>query len=397
MPMAQAAWTTTTAIPESFRPERSVTFTYMAQSSSATDLPLQWRITLRTCQDTNENGWCDATDDSFVDHGERTLNVFAGQSGSVSWPVELPKPEGTYRYHFVTVCASTPCTTQSAGGAHNRTGLFTLQYTDTWQREVITTNPTSEGATQTVTYRLTSTSVDDRDLDGIVELFSKPPEDTETSQGPRFFSAVADGVTTVMWDAVSFPFAGAHELRVTDTSGQEVSAWVVVQGVRLHVHQPRIEYVAGDRHSLYFRLEGHDGAPEPHPLAGVDIHLTVMNDTYAVHQETVRTDAFGQAYATVASASDHLHLTWHATAIGTWMGTSYSVREEGEVLFTVAGAHLQENVTSIRESLDKIQLEGVHLDELGSRHLFLTSVRAAGTVLLVVLLILFVIYVAIRV
>ena len=268
-PTALAAWTTSTTVPASFRPDRDVTFTYTASSSSGTDLPVQWRIFLLTCQDANANTWCEATEPRYVDHGSQNLNLLGGQSGSVSWTVHLDQPEGTYRYHFSTGCINNPCAgVAPPGGAHNKTGSFQLAYTNTWTRQIIATNPTSAGTTQTVTYRMTSTSVDDRDLSGTAELHSRPAGGTETSAGAKPYSANANTVVNLGWPGIAFPTIGTQRLRVTDTNAADTTLDVTVRGVHLHAIQPRTTYVEGARVSLYFTLDIDPGfvQDEPFPI-----------------------------------------------------------------------------------------------------------------------------------
>src|SRR5687767_2983298 len=89
VPTAQAAWTTSASVPASFRPERAVTFSYTATSSSAADLPLAWRVTLYTCQDTDGDAWCELADANRMDHGDRSINIVGGQTSTVTWTVNL--------------------------------------------------------------------------------------------------------------------------------------------------------------------------------------------------------------------------------------------------------------------------------------------------------------------
>ena len=399
VPTAQAAWTTSAEVPDAFRPNRDVAFTYHAESTSGVDAPLQWRITLHTCQDANENGWCESTEPSHMNHGQQTLSILGGQSGSQSWTVNLPGPEGTYLYHFHTACANNPCTTLPAGGAHNKTGTFQLRYTDTWQREIITSNPTSAGSSQQVTYQLTSTSADDRDFAGTAELYTTAPTGTEISKGAQPYTALASATTTLSWDDVTFTEIGTHTLRIADGESGDTTLQVNVRGVHLHAVQPRDTYTAGNRFGLYFTLEGHDASPGPEAISGAQIKLVVRNQTFIVHEQTLTMGDDGLAYAEVGTAEDHASLMWSATTSVTWHGTIYTPTAEGKIHVAPprGGAELVENISAIRNGLDDLQLKGVHLDELGSRHVFLTSVRAVGAVALVIILVLLVIYIAIRV
>ena len=397
LPTAQAAWSVSSSVPASFRPDRTVTFTYTATSSSAADLPLQWRITLTTCQDANANTWCDPAEARRVDHGDRTLSLVGGQSGTASWSVNLPSPEGAYRYHFNVVCANNPCTTFQPTPTHNRTGDFQLQYTNTWTRTILATDPTSVGSTQTIQYRLQSTSVDDRDLTGTANLHSTPAGQAERDHGGRAISVLANQQQTLSWTGITFPEIGKQELRATDSTGPETLMNVTVRGVHLHATQPRSMYAAGSTFGLYFVLEGHGSTPDPAPIASTEVRLTVRNGSFAVASATQRTDANGLVYANVTTADDLSLVTWTASSSGTWLGIAFDLSQSGVVELT-AGGHLslEENVTKLREGLDEVQLKGVHLDEIGSRNLWMTSLRAAGAVLLVVLLVLLVIVMTLR-
>lgn len=396
-PTAQAAWSIGSSVPASFRPDRTVTFTYTATSSSAADLPLQWRVTLATCQDANANTWCDPGEARRVDHGERTLSLVGGQSGTASWSVNLPQSEGAYRYHFSVVCANNPCTTFQPTSAHNRTGAFQLQYANTWTRTIIATDPTSVGSTQTIQYRLQSTSADDRDLTGAARLYTTPAGQPERDHGTRALNVLANQQQTLSWTGIIFPEIGKQELRVNDSTGPETRMNVTVRGVHLHANQPRAAYEAGDTFGLYFTLEGHGSTPDPAPIANTDVRLTVRNGSFAVASATLRTDTNGLAYANVTTADDLSLVTWTASSSGTWLGIAFDLSQSGVVELT-AGRHatLEENVTRLREALDEVQLKGVHLDEIGSRNLWMTSLRAAGAVILVVLLVLLVIVMTLR-
>lgn len=396
-PAAAAAWNTTTSVPSSFRPNRNVTFTYTAQSSSAADLPLQWNVDLYTCQDANTNSQCESGEPQFTFHGRRALSVLAGQSATASWIVNLDQPEGAYRYQFRTFCANDPCATQPAGGAHDKSGALQLQYTNTWTRTILATTPTNVGSTQTVTYRMTSTSLDDRDLAGTAELYSRPADAAESPQGPKPYSANANTVVNVAWTGVSFPTIGIQRLRVSDTNAPDTTLDVIVRGVHLHAFQPRTTYDAGARFSLYFTLEGHGASPDPQGIVD-DIVLVVKNASFTIAGASLRSDADGRAYANVTTAADHDFLTWNAQASGSWLSIAYDLTASGVVQLEAGpSVSTRENVTAIRENLTDLQLRGVHLDEIGSRNVWILSLRAVGAVALVLLLILLVIVVAIRV
>lgn len=402
MPTVQAAWSTSVNVPASFRPERAVTFSYSVASSSGLDAPLAWRITLYTCQDTDGDTWCETSDASRVDHGDRTINLVGGQSATVSWTVNLAPPEGNYWYHFHTVCLNNPCTGSfQPGGAHNRTGAFQLAYTNTWTRQIITANPTSQGSSQSVTYRMTSTSVNDRDLAGSAELASIPPSGVVALYPAKSYSAAAGSTQDVQWTSVTFPQIGTHMLEVADTEAATATLSVTVRGVHLHVTQPRAMYAEGARFSLYFTLEGHGASPDPAGIANADIALTVTNGSFPILSTTLRTDASGRAYANITAPADAQRLNWRATTSGTWNGVTYSLLPEGVVDFApmVLANHtvLEENLTAIRENLSDVQLKGVHLDDVGARNLWMSILRGTGSVALVVLLVVLVIFIAFRV
>ena len=403
VPTAQAAWTTSVSVPASFRPERAVTFTYTASSSSAADLPLAWRVTLYTCQDTDADTWCEVADANRVDHGDRTINLVGGQASTVSWTVNLAQPEGSYWYHFHTVCLNNPCTGSfQPGGAHNRTGAFQLAYTNTWARQIITTTPTSQGSSQAVTYRMTSTSVNDRDLAGSAELASIPPSGVVVLYPAKSYSAPAGSTQDVQWTGVTFPQIGTHLLQVSDTNAATSTFSVTVRGVHLHVTQPRPVYAEGARFSLYFTLEGHGATPDPGGIQSADIALTITNGSFPVLSTTIRTDASGRAYANVTAPADAQRLNWRAITSGTWNGVTYTLQPEGYVDFAplvLSSNHtaLEQNVTAIRENLSDVQLKGVHLNELGSRNAWMMTLRATGAVVLVVLLVLLVLTIAWRI
>lgn len=394
-PTAQAAWTTSASVPASFRPERSVTFAYTAESSSSLDGPLRWRVTLYTCQDIDADGWCEAADANRVEHGERTLNTLGGNTQTATWGVTLASPEGTYRYHFHTACLDNPCTGIASGGAHNKTGTFELRYTDTWTRTLIATTPVRAGDSQTVQYRLQSASVDDRDLTGDAQLYSTPEGDSERDHGAQPFSVNAGQQVTLSWPLIDFPNIGTQKLRITDSTDGEPTMDVEVRGVHLHVVQPRAEYIAGNVFGLYLTLEGHGATPDADPIENQQVTVTISNGTFVVAREALVTDSNGQAYLSFQTAEDHANLTWQASASVSWLGADYDAEANGTIL--VRNAAIADDVSAIRESLAELQLKGVHLDELGSRHVFLTSVRAVGAVALVIILVLLVIYVAIRV
>lgn len=386
-PTAQAAWTTSASVPSSFRPTRLVAFSYTASSSSAGDLPLQYNVDLSTCQDANANGACESGEPHYVAHGRKPLSALAGQSGSVSWDVTLDKPEGAYRYHFRTTCANNPCTTQPAGGSNDKTGPFQLAYTNTWTRQVMTTNPTSAGAVQSVTYRLASTSPDDPDLAGAATLHTDSPASPETSLDAMPYSAPANTVALVTWAGVSFPDIGTHRLRVTDSEAPDTTLDVTVRGVHLHVEQPRAAYEEGARFSLYATLEGHGSSPDPSPVAGVEVTLALLRDAFPLHADTLVTDAEGRAYFAYSAPHDADELEWAATAKGAWNGIDYVLDERGTIRFAPRNDHasLEENVTAIRHNLSDVQLKGVHLDDVGARNVWMSALRASGAVALVLL------------
>ena len=395
IPTAEAAWTSTASVPPAFRPDRTVTFSYAVQSSSSLDAPLQWQVRLLTCQDVDGNTYCASSERQYVDHGEKPVSLLAGQSAMLSWSVNLVQPEGAYRYQFHTRCSNNPCAGEPAGGAHNKSGVFDLRYTDTWTRTILATSPTRAGDTQTVQYELKSTSADDRDLAGTAQLYSTPEGEPERDHGAREFAVNAGQQVTLTWPSIDFPNVGTQELRTTDSTGPGTTLDVQVRGVHLHVVQPRSQYTAGNAFGLYFTLEGHGATPDPDPIDNQQILVTIYNGTFAVARHALVTDWKGQAYLSFQTAEDHQNLTWQASASITWLDADYDAEANGTIL--VQSAAIADDVSAIRESLDDLQLKGVHLDELGSRHVFLTSVRAVGAVALVIILVLLVIYIAIRV
>ena len=395
IPTAQATWTSTANVPAAFRPDRTVSFSFTVQSGSGFDGSLQWQVRLVTCQDADVNTFCASGEPQYVDHGEKPVNLLAGQSATLTWNVILAQPEGAYRYHFHTRCSNNPCAGEPAGGAHNKTGSFHLRYTDTWTRTIFATSPTRADDTQTIQYELRSTSLDDRGLSGTAQLYSAPYGEQERDHGAQAFVVNAGQQVTLSWPGVDFPTVGTQQLRATDTTGADNTLEVEVRGVHLHVVQPRAHYTAGNTFGLYLTLEGHGATPDPDPIDKQQVHVTIYNGTFAVAHHTLLSDASGQAYLSFQTAEDHQNLTWQASATVTWLGADYDAEANGTIL--VQSADIADDVSAIRESLDELQFKGVHLDELGSRHVFLTSVRAVGAVALVIILVLLVIYIAIRV
>lgn len=397
---AQAAgpWTTTATVPSSFRPNRSVTFTFTASSTSPTDLPVQWFVDLYTCADANGNGYCASNEPNYVAHGRKNLDATPGNSASASWSVSLAEPEGPRRYHFATACRSNPCLTEPGGEAYNKTGNFQLQFTNTWTRTILATNPTSVGSTQTIQYRIQSTSVDDRDLTGTARLYSTPATEVERDHGTRAISVLANQQQTLSWAGITFPTIGTQQLRVSDTTGPETLLNVTVRGVHLHSLQPRSEYEAGGTFSLYFTLEGHGSTPDPSPIPNNDIRIAVKSGSFGIGSGTLKTDANGRAYANVTTADDLDSITWTANASGTWLGIAFDLGQSGAIVLTPARhVNLEKNITAIRENLSEVQLKGVHLDDIGSQNVWMLSLRAVGAVTAVVLLILLVLIIAWRI
>ncbi|MFA5861579.1 MAG: hypothetical protein WDA16_07780 [Candidatus Thermoplasmatota archaeon] len=236
------------------------------------------------------------------------------------------------------------------------------------------------------------------DLTGTARLYSTPAGQAERDHGTRTFSVPANQQMTVTWTGITFPDIGTQRLRVTDTTGPDTTLDVTVRGVHLHAAQPRPAYQAGGTFGLYFNLEGHGATPDPAPIVNNDVRLTVKNGTFTVASATMKTDANGLAYANISTSDDAQTITWSASASGTWLGIMFDLSQSGIVQLTPSGhGALEENVTSIREDLDVIQLEGVHLDEIGSHNVWMTSIRAVGAVIAVVLLILLVLIIAWRI
>src|SRR5581483_27577 len=218
VPTAAAAWTTSANVPANFRPNRTVTFTYTASSSSGLDLGLSWSVDLVTCIDSNADGICTSgTDASYHDFGVKTLTVAAGASGSVSWSVNLADPAGAHRYSFAPTCAA-PCTGQAPASGDTKRGAFQLAYTNTWTRVLTTPTFVATGSLAAVTYRLTSTSPDDADLTGTALLYSTPNATNERAETSQSISVLANAQQTISWPTVLFSPFGRQQERVTDTT-----------------------------------------------------------------------------------------------------------------------------------------------------------------------------------
>src|SRR5438552_66041 len=78
-------WTTSTSVPSSFRPNRSVTFSYTATSTSVADLSIDWMVHVWTCTDSNVDNRCTAGDARLVDWTEKRFQANGGTSATVSW------------------------------------------------------------------------------------------------------------------------------------------------------------------------------------------------------------------------------------------------------------------------------------------------------------------------
>ncbi|GEM_PF-6041855 len=376
VPLAQATWNTTTSVPSSFRPGRSVTFSYTAQSTSGTDLPLQWGVRLLTCRDSNADAICSPSDASYTDRGEQTLSLSASQSGTLSWTVNEPGPEGTYTYNFNTRCTATPCTSQPAGGSADKHGTYSVQYTNTWTRTLTVPSTAPTGTTQTVSYQLTSTSVDDFPLSGTATLYSRPAGGTETPETAKPYSVAANNQVTLTWN-VAFSSLGPQQERLNDTFRADLFANATVFVVHLHVQQPRAVYAPSSIWSLYLTLEGHNGGTLPVALGG-PVTINLRNSSFLVGTTMPTTDANGQAYVSFVGAADSTILNWTANATGTWLGYTYAVTATGSVTFqNQTPPDLSGNVTQLQQSVDDLALHGVHLDNLGQHDLLLTTGKAA--------------------
>lgn len=371
-PLAAATWSSSESHPASFRPSRTVSFTYTASSNSATDITYSIGVTLHTCKDTSGDGHCDAADARLVSQPEQTATILGGQSRTFTFTFSLPEPEEpTMRFDYDIRCATQPnvCGGGNPLGA-GRQGNFALVYTNTWTRELLATSPIPSGNTQTVTYRLTSTSVDDRALAGTAELFSRPNGEPETSEGVRTVSAPQNAVTNIQWLGVEFKGVGVQRERLAHTEypGNDLTRDVTVQGVHLHVLQPRSAYEQGEAFSLYFDLHGHGGSPDPSPLANVAITTTHANGTYPLAETSVTTDATGLAVATFESAFDLTADAWTATATATFAGNTYTVEVEGLATFhppSWAAPPGAVNLTHVEEGIQRLEERGVHLNEIG--------------------------------
>lgn len=375
-PTAAAAWSSSETHPASFRPGRTVVFSYTASSNSATDQTYSVAVQLHTCKDTNGDGRCALGDARLVSQPEQSATILGGGSQTFNFNVNLPEPEDPQmRFDYTVRCATggSVCGGGNPLGA-GRQGNFALVYTNTWLREIIATSPVPSGTTQTVTYRLTSTSVDDRPLAGTAELFSRPNGGAERSEGTKSVTAPPNAVTNVQWTGVSFTGVGPQRERVTHSeySGADLTRDVTVQGVHLHVLQPRSTYEQGEAFSLYFEIHGHGSTPDPSPISGATITLRHRNGTYQLAQTTTTTDANGRAFATFLSPFDLTRDDWTATTTVTFVGNSYTVEASGTALFqppAFAVASPAVNLTSVEEGIRRLESEGVHLDEIGIQNI----------------------------
>ena len=397
-PTVTAAWTTSAGVPATFRPDRTVSFTYTASSSSGLDLPIRWRVSLYTCQDLDADNWCEHTDAHRVDHGQQSFLVSAGATQSLTWSVSLSSPEGAYRYHYHVGCFDNPCTGQAPTASDNKTGAFQLAYTNSWKRTILAPAALRQGDAATIQYELRSTDPNDRDLSGMAQLYTTPNGEPERAHGPKTFAVNAGQTTTLSWAGISFPTVGPTEVRTTDTTGPDSTATIQVRAVHLHVATPRATYTAGNAFSLYLTLEGHGASPDPQPLDGRTIIVRIFNGTNLLASHTITTDWQGQAYVRHQTAEDDADLRWEASTSVSWLAGDYDLDENGTVRIEPASlAGIAENVTAIRENLSDVQLKGVHLDELGTRNVWMTAVRAAGAVALVIILVVLFLSVVFRV
>jgi hypothetical protein len=377
VPLAEASWSTSASVPASFRPGRAVTFSYTAQSSSGTDLPLQWGVRLLTCRDTTADGLCTASDASYTDRGEQTLSLSASQSATLTWSVTEPGPEATYTYNFNTRCTLTPCTGQPAGGSADKRSTYLVQYTNTWTRTLTVPSTAPTATTQTVSYQLTSTSVDDLALAGTATLYSRPTGTAETAETAKPYSVAANSQVTLTWN-VAFTSLGPQQERLNDTYRADLFANATVFAVHLHVQQPRASYAPSSIWSLYVTLEGHNGGTLAAPLSS-PVTISLRNGTFPLGTTMPTTDANGQAYVSFVGAADSTTLNWTANSTGSWLGYTYAVTATGTVTFQnqTTTPDLSRNVSDLQQSVDDLALHGVHLDDVGEHNLLLTTAKAA--------------------
>lgn len=166
----------------------------------------------------------------------------------------------------------------------------------------------------------------------------------------------------------------------------------------LHATQTQQTHDAGSTIGLYFILERHDSTSKAEPVAGANVRVAVLEDGFVLAHQTVVTDEQGRTFAsvTIAPASGAAH--WSANASGMWLDSPFEAAAQGVVTFSRPPHEvLAENITHVRNDLESIQLRGVHLDEVGSHNLWMTSLRATGAVAFVILLVLLVVHVAHRV
>lgn len=402
IPTAAAAWTTSASVPPSFRPNRTVPFTYTASSSSGLDLSITWSVDLLTCVDTNADGICTSgTDTNLHDFGAKPLTVSSGTSGTASWSVNLADPPGPHAYNFNPICPA-PCVGQAPTTSDTKRGSFQLAYTNTWTRTVSAPTFVATGSTAAVTYKLVSTSADDQDLAGTAQLYSTPNASAERSESAQAISVLANAQQTISWPNVAFAPFGRQQERVTDsTTSMQAFTNATVLTVQLNTTVPRASYAAGDAFGMYVTLTGRGATPDWQPLQS-NVQVILRNQSFALANTTIRTDVNGTAYLGFQAAVDLAQIIWASNTTITWNGMSFALTVNGTIDFapalpTVDLTNVTDNVTAIRAELTNVSFNGVHLDDLGTHNLLRQLGRVTLYASLITGVILLIVYASFRV
>lgn len=392
-------WTTSVGVPSSLRPNRAVTFTYTATSSSSLDLNVAWSVDLLTCVDTNGDGLCTSgTDASYHDFGAKALNVNAGSSGSVTWTVNLADPTGPHAYNFNPTCA-TPCVGQAPVTGDTKRGAFQLAYTNTWTRTITVPAFVPNGTTAAVTYKLASTSPDDQDLDGTAQLYSTPNGSAERVESAQLISVVANAQQTLSWPFVAFAPMGRQQERMADsTTTTQAFGNATVLAVQLNTTVPRAVYTSGDAFGMYVALTGRGATLEWQPLQA-NIQIIVRNQTFVLANTTIRTDANGTAYLGFQPAVDLAEINWTSNTTVTWNGLAFAPVTNGTIDFAPAAFPTLDlsNVTALRGDVANLSFNGTHLDTLGTHNLLLEVGRVVLEALVGFTILFLIVFVSFRV
>lgn len=389
---AQATWTDTLTGPTSFKPGREVTFTFTASSNSAADTQTSWAISFRGCRDANGDNQCQNSEPRYhadvIPDPPGNLVVAGGASGSKAFTVTFADPEeDDLLVHVFVGCTTTangvcvgsrppppPCG-QADTCAYRQT-LVDVRYTNTWTRDLLFTSPVKHGTTQNVQYRLTSTSVNDRDLTGTANLYSTPPGKPERDEGAKSVPCTANTVCTFTWTNVLFEGPGLLKEEVRGTNfAAPYAEHVEVRDVHNHQDPTDRKPPEGTTVGILVLIEGHGATTVPR--AGVAVTTTYKVDGVEVLTKTGTTDATGRAYWTVQFGSGVLDVDWTSTATTTWDGTSYTATANGHLEFeAVSTRAIQENVTALRADVREIKTAGVGLSTEGLSNLLNHGVRA---------------------